>query len=67
VVFGGITGKPYRERAVEDFLRSKTLSAQLTAQAQVVARRNAAPLKYSAEKIDMATGLLASGIEKLSA
>jgi hypothetical protein len=33
----------------------------------VVARRNAAPLKYSAEKIDMATGLLASGIEKLSA
>ena len=67
VVFGGIAGKPYREKAVEDFLRGKTLGAQLTAEAQAAALRNAAPLKYNAEKIDMAKGLLASGIERLSA
>jgi xanthine dehydrogenase YagS FAD-binding subunit len=67
VVFGGISGKPYRERAVEDFLRGKVLSAQLIAQAQAVALTNAAPLKYNAEKIDMAKGLLASAIDKLSA
>src|SRR2546428_5215212 len=29
VVFGGIAGKPYRERAVEAFLKGKTLSADL--------------------------------------
>jgi len=67
VVFGGIAGKPYREKAVEAFLKGKTLSAQLTGQAQAVALTNAAPLKYNAEKIDMAKGLLASGIERLSA
>ncbi len=67
VVFGGIAGKPYREKAVEDFLKGKTLSPQLTGQAQAVALTNAAPLKYNAEKIDMAKGLLASGIERLSA
>jgi xanthine dehydrogenase YagS FAD-binding subunit len=67
VVFGGIAGKPYREKAVEDFLTGKPLSAELTGQAQAVALRNAAPLKYNAEKIDMAKGLLASGIERLSA
>ena len=67
VVFGGIAGKPYRERAVEDFLKGKALSAQLIAQAQAVALTNAAPLKYNAEKIDMAKGLLASAIDKLSA
>ena len=67
MVFGGIAGKPYREHAVENFLKGKTLSPQLTAQAQAMALANAAPLKYNAEKIDMAKGLLASGIEKLSA
>jgi xanthine dehydrogenase YagS FAD-binding subunit len=67
VVFGGIAGKPYRERAVEDFLKGKTLSAQLIGQAQAAALTNAAPLKYNAEKIDMAKGLLASAIDKLSA
>jgi xanthine dehydrogenase YagS FAD-binding subunit len=67
VVFGGIAGKPYREKAVEAFLKGKALSAQLTGQAQAVALTNAAPLKYNAEKIDMAKGLLASGIERLSA
>ena len=67
VVFGGIAGKPYREKTVENFLKGKTLSPDLTAQAQAIALANAAPLKYNAEKIDMAKGLLASGIEKLSA
>jgi xanthine dehydrogenase YagS FAD-binding subunit len=67
VVFGGIAGKPYRERGVEEFLKGKVLSPQLIAQAQAMALPNAAPLKYNAEKIDMAKGLLASAIDKLSA
>ena len=52
---------------MEDFLKRKTLSPQLTGQAQAVALTNAAPLKYNGEKIDMPKGLLASGIERLSA
>ena len=67
MVFGGIAGKPYREKAVEAFLRGKTLSPALTAQAQEIALANAAPLKYNAEKIDMAKGLLASGLTIVSA
>jgi xanthine dehydrogenase YagS FAD-binding subunit len=67
VVFGGIAGKPYREKAVEDLLKGKTLSPALTSDAVAVALTHAAPLKYNATKIDMAKGLLASGIEKLSA
>ena len=67
VVFGGISGKPYRETAVENFLKGKTVTPQLTAQAQAAALTAAAPLKYNAEKIDMAKGLLASALEKLSA
>jgi xanthine dehydrogenase YagS FAD-binding subunit len=67
VVFGGIAGKPYRETAVESFLKGKTITPQVIAQAQAAALANAAPLKYNAEKIDMAKGLLASGLEKLSA
>jgi xanthine dehydrogenase YagS FAD-binding subunit len=67
VVFGGIAGKPLRETAVENFLRGKTLSADLGNQAVDVALANAAPLKYNATKIDMAKGLLASGLAKLNA
>ena len=67
VVFGGISGKPLRERTVEDFLRGKMLSADLTNQAVAMALANAAPLKYNATKIDMAKGLLASALTKLSA
>src|SRR5581483_10379584 len=67
VVFGGIAGKPLRERAVEDFLRGKTLSADLSAEAVSIALANAAPLKYNSTKIDMAKGLLASGLAKLHA
>ena len=67
VVFGGIAGKPLRERAVENFLKGKTLSADLGDQAVAIALANAAPLKYNATKIDMAKGLLASGLAKLDA
>src|SRR5215472_12141236 len=67
VVFGGISGKPLREKTVENFLRGKRLSEELGAQATAVALANAAPLKYNATKIDMAKGLLASGLVKLNA
>jgi xanthine dehydrogenase YagS FAD-binding subunit len=63
VVFGGISGKPYREKAVEAFLKGKVLSPALIEQAQAVALTAAAPLKYNATKIDMAKGLLASAIQ----
>ena len=67
VVFGGISGKPLREKTVEAFLKGKTLSDALGAQAVEVALANAAPLKYNETKIDMAKGLLASGLAKLNA
>ncbi len=67
VVFGGIAGKPLRETAVENFLKGKTLSADLGGQAVSVALANAAPLKYNEMKIEMAKGLLASGLAKLNA
>jgi xanthine dehydrogenase YagS FAD-binding subunit len=66
VVFGGIAGRPLRERAVENFLEGKTLSADLGEQAAPIALANAAPLKYNSTKIDMAKGLLASGLAKLN-
>jgi xanthine dehydrogenase YagS FAD-binding subunit len=67
VVFGGIAGKPLRERTVETFLKGKTLSADLGDRTVAIALANAAPLKYNATKIDMAKGLLASGLAKLHA
>jgi xanthine dehydrogenase YagS FAD-binding subunit len=67
VVFGGVAGKPLRERTVETFLKGKTLSVDLGDQAVAIALANAAPLKYNATKIDMAKGLLASGLAKLRA
>jgi xanthine dehydrogenase YagS FAD-binding subunit len=67
VVFGGISGKPLRETTVEAFLKGKSLNAALGNQAVAVALTNAAPLKYNAMKIEMAKGLLASGLEKLNA
>jgi xanthine dehydrogenase YagS FAD-binding subunit len=66
VVFGGISGKPLREHAVETFLKGKPLSADLGDQAVRIALVSAAPLKYNATKIDMAKGLLASGLSKLN-
>jgi xanthine dehydrogenase YagS FAD-binding subunit len=67
VVFGGISGRPLRENVVEDYLRGKTLTADLGAQTVNVALANAAPLKYNATKIDMAKGLLVSGLVRLNA
>jgi xanthine dehydrogenase YagS FAD-binding subunit len=66
VIFGGISGKPYRERDVEAFLKGKTLTAQLAQQAVDNALKNAAPLKYNGTKIDMAKGLLMSGLDKMA-
>jgi len=65
VVFGGIAGKPVRERTVENFINGKTLNAELGERAMMIALANAAPLKYNSTKIDMAKGLLASGLAKL--
>ena len=67
VVFGGIAGKPLRETTVENFLKGKTLKEELGGQAAGLALAGAAPLKYNATKIDMAKGLLQSGIAKLNA
>jgi xanthine dehydrogenase YagS FAD-binding subunit len=67
VVFGGISGRPLREHAVEAFLKGKTLGTDLHAPAMAAALTSAAPLKYNAEKIDMAKGLLASGLDRLNA
>lgn len=67
VVFGGIAGKPLRETAVETFLKGRTLGPDLGEQAISIALTNAAPLKYNATKIDMAKGLLASGLARLNA
>jgi xanthine dehydrogenase YagS FAD-binding subunit len=66
VVFGGIAGKPLRDTAVEELLKGKRLGADLAGQAVTVALTQAAPLKYNATKIDMAKGLLASGLDKLN-
>ncbi len=66
VVFGGIAGMPYRETAVEAFLTGQVLEPALTAPAQAAALTQAAPLKYNAEKIAMAKGLLASGLEQVA-
>ncbi|MGP0071692.1 MAG: FAD binding domain-containing protein [Bryobacteraceae bacterium] len=66
VVFGGIAGKPLREHAVENFLKGKLLTADLADQAASIALANAAPLKYNSTKIDMAKGLLASGLVRLN-
>ena len=51
---------------MEDFLRGKALSPELALEAQSTALTEAAPLKYNAMKIDMAKGLLRSGLEKLA-
>jgi len=67
VVFGGISGRPLRETTVEAFLRGKPLTAELGSEAVSVALTGAAPLKYNATKIDMAKGLLVSGLVRLNA
>jgi xanthine dehydrogenase YagS FAD-binding subunit len=67
VVFGGIAGRPLRETTVERVLTGRALDANLVDDVVPQALLNAAPLKYNATKIDMAKGLLASGLEKLRA
>lgn len=67
VVFGGIAGRPLRETAVEGLLNGKRLGEGLADAIVPRALANAAPLKYNAMKIEMAKGLLASGLEKLGA
>ena len=65
VVFGGIAGRPLREQTVESVLKGKTLGAGLADEVVPSALANAAPLKYNAMKIEMAKGLLASGLNTL--
>ena len=60
-------GRPLRETTVEALLRGKTLTSALADDAVMQALSNAAPLKYNAMKIEMAKGLLASGLTALSA
>jgi xanthine dehydrogenase YagS FAD-binding subunit len=67
VIFGGIAVSPYREHTVEDFLKGKTLDAELPQQAAARALLNAAPLKYNEHKVETARGALASGLSALTA
>jgi xanthine dehydrogenase YagS FAD-binding subunit len=66
VVFGGIAGRPWRETSVEALLKGQRLTASLATELPPRALANAAPLKYNAMKIEMARGLLASGLQQLS-
>ena len=67
VIFGGIAVSPYREHAVEAFLKGKPLGGDLAQQAGGRALLNAAPLKYNEHKVDVARGALASGLDALAA
>jgi len=66
VIFGGIAVAPYREHAVEAFLKGKQLDAELPQQAAARALANAAPLKYNEHKVETARGALASGLAALA-
>jgi xanthine dehydrogenase YagS FAD-binding subunit len=67
VVFGGIAVSPYRELAVEAYLKGKALDGELPLQASARALANAAPLKYNEHKVEVARGALASGLAALTA
>jgi xanthine dehydrogenase YagS FAD-binding subunit len=67
VIFGGIAVSPYREHAVEDFLKGRALGGELPLQAASRALANAAPLKYNEHKVETARGALASGLSALAA
>jgi len=66
VIFGGIAVAPYREHAVEAFLKGKRLDGELPQQAAARALANAAPLKYNEHKVETARGALASGLAALA-
>jgi CO/xanthine dehydrogenase FAD-binding subunit len=57
---------PYREHAVETFLKGRALSGDLPQQAAARALLNAAPLKYNEHKVEVARGALASGLAALA-
>jgi xanthine dehydrogenase YagS FAD-binding subunit len=67
VIFGGIAVSPYREHAVEAFLKGRRLDGELPLQAAAQALANAAPLKYNEHKVETARGALASGLAALAA
>jgi xanthine dehydrogenase YagS FAD-binding subunit len=67
VIFGGIAVSPYREHAVEAFLKGKRLGGELPLQAAAQALANAAPLKYNEHKVETARGALASGLAAVAA
>ena len=67
VIFGGIAVSPYREHAVEAFLKGKRLEGELPQLAATRALQNAAPLKYNEHKVETARGALASGLAALAA
>ena len=62
VIFGGIAVSPYREHAVEAYLKGKELGGDLAQQVGAHALLNAAPLKYNEHKVEVARGALASGL-----
>jgi xanthine dehydrogenase YagS FAD-binding subunit len=66
VIFGGIAVSPYRERAVEVYLKGKALDGELAQQAATRALLDAAPLKYNEHKVETARGALASGLSALA-
>jgi xanthine dehydrogenase YagS FAD-binding subunit len=67
VIFGGIAVSPYREHAVEAWLKGKALGADLAQDAAARALLKAAPLKYNEHKVEVARGALASGLSALAA
>jgi len=67
VIFGGIAVAPYREHAVEAYLKGKALGGDLAQDAATRALLNAAPLKYNEHKVEVARGALASGLAALAA
>jgi len=67
VIFGGIAVSPYREHAVEAFLKGRKLDGELAGQAAARALLNAAPLKYNEHKVEVARGALASGLQAIMA
>jgi xanthine dehydrogenase YagS FAD-binding subunit len=67
VIFGGIAVAPYREHAVEAYLKGKPLGGDLAREAAARALLKAAPLKYNDHKVDVARGALASGLDALAA
>ena len=66
VIFGGIAVSPYREHAVEAYLKGKRLEGELPQLAATRALANAAPLKYNEHKVETARGALASGLAALA-